>query len=330
MKPGASAGARVDGRDKRGHDGKVGLSGQIGRSNRYRYKSLIRGALNSRRAAQQAPLRQRRPERRAGPSVDRAAIIASRLEPRLKLPDGFGRPDLRFSGEFGSRFARVRRDRVQKVVRGGGRVFSHPAPFVEQHGRGAVALRIALRRGAPEEGERFARRLAADPIRDERGEVVGRAGRAVVGGLPEKIKRARNVNVDPLALDKRDGEVERAVGAAALSRFLIERIGRLEVLWRVIARLEQKTETDHGPDVVGFRGLAIKPDGFIVAAGGEGGAGEQSLVVRDLRVGRRGLAADLDGGLRVLLKRLHFDAIDAGGGVVGMGREALAGQFRRR
>ena len=173
--------------------------------------------------------------------------------------------------------------------------------------------------------------MPPDAVRDERGEVVGSAGRAVVRGLPEKVKRARNVNVDPLALDKRDGEVERAVGAAALSRFLIERIGRLEVLWRVIARLEQKTETDHGADVVGFRGLAIKPDGFVVAAGGEGGAGEQSLVVRDLRVGRRGLdRRTWTAASAFFLERLHFDAVDAGGGVVGMGREALAGQFRRR
>ena len=98
----------------------------------------------------------------------------------------------------------------------------------------------------------------------------------------------------------------------------------------MIARLEQKTETDHGPDVVGFRGLAIKHDGFIVTSGGEGGAGEQSLIVGDFRMGRHRLAADLDGGLRIPPERLHFDAIDAGGGVVGMGREALAGQFRRR
>ena len=57
----------------------------------------------------------------------------------------------------------------------------------------------------------------------------------------------------------------------------------------MVARLEQQTETDHGPGVVGVRGLAIKHDGFIVAAGGEGGAGKQSLVVRDFRMGRRGL-----------------------------------------
>jgi hypothetical protein len=35
MKPGASAAARVDGRDKRGHDGKVGLSGKISHFNTY-------------------------------------------------------------------------------------------------------------------------------------------------------------------------------------------------------------------------------------------------------------------------------------------------------
>ena len=44
MKLGASAAARVDGRDKPGHDGQLGVLGQITRSNSYRYKS--RGELS--------------------------------------------------------------------------------------------------------------------------------------------------------------------------------------------------------------------------------------------------------------------------------------------
>src|SRR6202011_1148377 len=104
--------------------------------------------------------------------------------------------------------------------------------------------------------------------RDERGEIVGSASRAAVGGLLEKGKRARNVDVDPLALDKRHSEVERAVGAAAASRFLIECISGLEIPRSVVARLKQQTETDLGAGVIGVGRLAIKHDAFIVMSGG--------------------------------------------------------------
>ena len=118
----------------------------------------------------------------------------------------------------------------------------------------------------------------------------------------QQRERAGNVLVDPLALDERDREIERAVGAAALGRLFVERVGRLEILRRVVARFEQQAETDHRADVARVGGLAIEGEGFVVAAGGVGRAGEQSLVVRDFRMRRRRLTAEFDRGFGVLLQ----------------------------
>ena len=103
----------------------------------------------------------------------------------------------------------------------------HAAPFVDR-AAGVVARRISLCASAEEKGERFARWLAPDAARDERAEIIGRARRAVLGSLFEERQRAGNVDGYPLSLDERDGEVERAVGAAALRRLSIEGIGRLQ------------------------------------------------------------------------------------------------------
>ena len=130
--------------------------------------------------------------------------------------------------------------------------------------------------------------------------------------------------VNPLALDERDREVERAVGAAAIGRLFIERVGRFEVPRRMVARLEQQAEADHGPDVAHVRGLAVEGERLVVASGRVGGSGQQGLIMRDFGMRRRRLTAKFDRGSGVLFESVHFDAFHAGGRVVRMGGEALA------
>src|SRR5208283_4892564 len=91
-----------------------------------------------------------------------------------------------------------------------------------------------------------------------------------------------------------------------------------------------QAKTDHGARIAGLRSLPVESLRLLVAAGHPCRSRKQSGVVGDFRARLLRLAAQSDCGLAALSQIIHFDAVDAGGGVVRMGRETLARKFCRR
>ena len=76
-------------------------------------------------------------------------------------------------------------------------------------------------------------------------------------------------------------------------------------------------------------GVAVEADRLGEVPRGVGGAGEERGVVRHLRMRGGRLAAGLHGGAGVLAQLGEGHAGGVGGGVAGMGREALADELGR-
>ena len=191
-------------------------------------------------------------------AVDRAGIISGGLEARLHRFDRVGASTSGSCRQFGDGFAGVGGDRAQQLVRRGGGILRDAPPLIE-NGRGGViaAWRSRSSRRACKSRARptSCRRSRVRRIRPDRRSLG--PTRLSDACLQQRVG-ARQVLFDAVALRQRDGEIDRAVGEAALRRLLVKRVRRLEILGRMVAGFQHQTQAVHRAGVAGVGRLLVE------------------------------------------------------------------------